>query len=152
MVRAMSEHGVEPMRWLGVDPGSVRVGLAACDPEERVAVPIEIVPASAAFPAIRAIARREEIGGIVIGLPRTLAGAEGEAAAAARKLGERLARLGLPIEYEDERLTSVAAEREMPRGESADDVAAALLLQQFIDRRRGVRALRAAEETHDAVS
>ncbi|MCY4455972.1 MAG: Holliday junction resolvase RuvX [Chloroflexi bacterium] len=148
----MSEAGTEPMRWLGVDPGSVRVGVAACDPEERVAVPIEIVPASAAFPAIRAIARREEIGGIVIGLPRTLEGAEGEAARAARKLGDRLMRLGLPIEYEDERLTSVAAERGMPRGESADDVAAALLLQQFIDRRRSLRAGGPIGETHDAVS
>ncbi|MCY3656695.1 MAG: Holliday junction resolvase RuvX [Chloroflexi bacterium] len=136
----MSERGDEAMRWLGVDPGSVRVGLAACDPEERVAVPIEIVPATAAFPAIRAIVRREEIGGIVIGLPRTLEGVEGEAARAARKLGDRLARLELPIEYEDERLTSVAAERGAPRGESADDIAAALLLQQFIDRRRGQRA------------
>ena len=136
----MSERGDEAMRWLGVDPGSVRVGLAACDPEERVAVPIEVVPAAAAFPAIRAIVRREEIGGIVIGLPRTLEGVEGEAARAARKLGDRLARLELPIEYEDERLTSVAAERDAPRGESADDLAAALLLQQFIDRRRGMRA------------
>lgn len=142
----MSEHHHEAMRWLGVDPGSVRVGLAACDPEERVAVPIEIVPATAAFPAIRAIVRREEIGGIVIGLPRTLEGVEGEVARAARKLGDRLARLELPIEYEDERLTSVAAEREAPRGESADDVAAALLLQQFIDRRRGRRALGGRED------
>ncbi len=140
------------MRWLGVDPGSVRVGVAACDPEERVAVPIEIVPASAAFPAIRAIVKREEIGGIVIGLPRTLEGVEGEAARAARKLGERLTRLGLPVEYEDERLTSVAAERGMPRGESADDIAAALLLQQFIDRRRNLRAASATEGTQDAIS
>ena len=140
------------MRWLGVDPGSVRVGVAACDPEERVAVPIEIVPASAAFPAIRAIVKREEIGGIVIGLPRTLEGVEGEAARAARKLGERLTRLGLPVEYEDERLTSVAAERGMPRGESADDIAAALLLQQFIDRRRNLRAGRTTEGTQDAIS
>ena len=140
------------MRWLGVDPGSVRVGVAACDPEERVAVPIEIVPASAAFPAIRAIVKREEIGGIVIGLPRTLEGVEGEAARAARKLGERLTRLGLPVEYEDERLTSVAAERGMPRGDSADDIAAALLLQQFIDRRRNLRAGRTTEGTQDAIS
>ena len=54
----MSERHEDAMRWLGVDPGSVRVGLAACDPEERVAVPIEVVPATAAFPAIRAIVRR----------------------------------------------------------------------------------------------
>ena len=152
MMPAVSEAGTAAMRWLGVDPGSVRVGVAACDPEERVAVPIEIVPASAAFPAIRAIVKREEIGGIVIGLPRTLEGVEGEAARAARKLGERLTRLGLPVEYEDERLTSVAAERGMPRGESADDIAAALLLQQFIDRRRNLRAASATEGTQDAIS
>ena len=128
------------MRWLGIDPGEVRVGIAACDPEERIAVPVEIVPASAAFPAIRSIARREEVGGIVVGLPRLLGGEEGAAAAAARALGERLRRrLDLPVEYEDERLTSVAAERATPSRRASDDLAAALILQQFIDRRRHQR-------------
>ena len=128
------------MRWLGVDPGEARVGIAACDEEERVAVPLEVAPASAAFPAIRAIAAREGVGGIVVGLPLLLDGREGAAAAAARALGERLARrLELPVEYEDERLTSVAAERGGKRDEDRDDIAAALLLQQFIDRRRKTR-------------
>ncbi len=128
------------MRWLGIDPGEVRIGIAACDPDERIAVPIEVVPAAAAFPAIRSIAQREEIGGIVVGLPRLLGGEEGAAAAAARVLGERLrSRLDLPVEYEDERLTSVAAERWAPRNRASDDLAAALLLQQFIDRRRRLR-------------
>lgn len=127
------------MRWLGIDPGGARVGIAACDEEERVAVPIEVVPASAAFPAIRAIARREEIGGIVVGLAVSLGGTEGAQAAAARRLGERLAReLALPVEYEDERLSSAAAERARGKGSRSprDDVAAALILQQFLDRRR----------------
>ncbi len=125
------------MRWLGVDPGRVRVGIAICDDEERVAVPLEVVPASVAVPAIRTIARREEAGGIVIGLPVSLDGTERAPAAAARRLGERVRRvLGLPVEYEDERLTTVAAERGTRRGRRSDDVAAALLLQQFIDRRR----------------
>lgn len=125
------------MRWLGVDPGEARVGIAACDPEERVAVPIEVVPASVAFPAIRTIARREQIGGIVVGLPLLMDGSEGAAVRMARRLGDRIERsLGLPVEYEDERLTSVAAGRQPGGGGPRDDVAAALMLQQFIDRRR----------------
>ena len=67
------------MRWLGVDAGLARVGLAISDPDERFAVPLEIVPAAAAFPAIRSIVAREEVGGIVIGLPLTMRGHEGEA-------------------------------------------------------------------------
>jgi putative holliday junction resolvase len=138
----------EAVRWLGVDPGEARVGLAACDPEERVAVPLEVVPASAAFPAIRAIAQREGIGGIVLGLAVSMDGVEREQAALARKLGDRLERsLGLPLIYEDERLSSAAAERTRldPRDRKPrDDIAAALLLQQFIDRRRAQREREAA--------
>ena len=127
------------MRWLGIDPGGARVGIAACDEEERVAVPLEVVPESAAFPAIRGIALREEAGGIVVGLALSLDGSEGAQAARARRLGDRLAReLGLPVHYEDERLSSAAAERARGRGSRSprDDVAAALILQQFLDRRR----------------
>lgn len=125
------------MRWLGIDPGAARVGIAICDDEERIAVPLEVVPASAAVPAIRAIARREGAGGVVVGLPVTMAGREAAGAAAARKLGERLRRvLELPIEYEDERLTTAAVERLVGRARPSDDLAAAWLLQQFIDRRR----------------
>lgn len=125
------------MRWLGIDPGGTRVGIAACDEEERVAVPIEVVPASAAVPAIRSHAAREQVGGIVMGLPLSLDGSEGPSAVAARKLGERVRRvLGLPVEYEDERFTSVAAGEPGRGGRPRDDIAAAILLQQFIDRRR----------------
>lgn len=124
------------VRWLGVDPGSRRVGIAVCDPEERIAVPVEVVPASAVVPAVRTIATREQAEGVVMGLPLLLDGSEGEAAQLARRLGERIRRrLGLPVEYEDERFTTVDAERE-GSGEPRDDVAAALILQQFIDRRR----------------
>ncbi len=125
------------MRWLGIDPGGARVGIAACDEEERVAVPIEVVPASAAVPAIRSHAAREQVGGIVMGLPLSLDGSEGPSAVAARKLGERVRRvLGLPVEYEDERFTSVAAGEPGRGGRPRDDIAAAILLQEFIDRRR----------------
>src|SRR5688500_4299654 len=90
------------LSWLGIDPGGTRVGIAACDEDVRVAVPREGVPEAAAFPAIRGIARREEAGGIVIGLALSLDGSEGAQAAHARRLGARLSReLALPVEYED---------------------------------------------------
>jgi putative Holliday junction resolvase len=135
------------MRWLGVDPGEARVGLAICDPEERIAVALEVIPASVAFPAIRSIVKREQVGGIVVGLPLLPSGDEGDAAKMARKLGDRLARqLDVPVVYEDERLTSVEAEAQrraagVPRGVASDDLAAALLLEQFLAGRRTVQQL-----------
>ncbi len=136
------------MRWIGVDPGGERVGLAICDGEERLAVPLEVVPASAAFPAVRSTAARERAGGIVVGLPLLLDGSEGEAARSARRLGSRLAALGLPVEYCDERLTTWAAEealrragaRAPGRSRPPDDIAAAMILQRFLDERRGAPA------------
>ncbi len=128
-----------PARWLGIDPGGARVGLAISDPGGTYAIPLEVVSISAAFPAIRAIVTREGIGGLVIGLARLPSGDEGESAQLARRLGARLARLGLPIEYEDETLTSQQAEAMTRAGGAsrrrpADDVAASLILQQFLDR------------------
>ena len=129
------------MRWLAVDPGEARVGLAICDPEERLAVPLEVVPASAAFPAIRAIVAREEVGGVVIGLPLLPSGDEGEAVVMARRLGARIERtLDVTLVYEDERLTTVAAEAHAREaGTSARpsaDLAATILLEQFLGQRR----------------
>lgn len=146
------------MRWLGVDPGEARVGLAICDPEERLAVPLEVVPAAAAFPAIRSIVKREQVGGIVVGLPLLPSGDEGEAARMARKLGERLDRqLDVPVVYEDERLTSVTAEAQRreagaPRGVASDDLAAALLLEQFLAGRRAAAAAVGEEADADATA
>ncbi len=126
------------MRWLGVDAGEARVGIAISDPAWRYAIPLEVVPANAAFPAIRAIVSREQVVGIVLGLARLPSGDEGDAARMARKLGARLARLGLPVEYEDETLTSQQAESVAggtgSRRRPSDDIAASLILQQFLDR------------------
>lgn len=139
------------MRWLGVDPGLARVGLAISDPDERICVPLEIVPASAAFPAIRAIAARDGVGGVVVGIARLPSGDEGDAARMARALGERVRRsLGLPVEYEDEAFTSHEAERLVGRGRPSDDVAASLMLQQFLDRRRAGSATQPTEDAPDA--
>lgn len=142
------------MRWLGVDPGEARVGLAICDAEERVAVPLEVVPASAAFPAIRAIVDREEVGGIVIGLPLLPSGDEGDAAVMARRLGARLERsLDVEVVYEDERLTTVAAEeraRAAGTDRPSDDLAASILLEQFLAGRRPAGPVKAEGPAVDA--
>jgi len=129
------------MRWLAVDAGMARVGLAICDPDERIAVPLEVVPANVAFPAIRTVVLRDGVQGVVVGLALTPRGLEEDSARMARRLGERIERsLGLPVEYEDERLTSVEAERLDGRGRGdrrpSDDLAAVLILEQFLARRR----------------
>jgi putative Holliday junction resolvase len=144
------------MRWLAVDAGLARVGLAICDPDERIAVPLEVVPAAVAFPAIRTIVLRDGVQGVVVGLPLTPRGYEETSARMARKLGERIERaLGLPVEYEDERYTSVEAERldtrARDRHRTSDDLAAVLILEQFLARRRaaahGQAALGPAEDS-----
>ena len=136
-----------------MDAGEARVGIAISDPDGRYAIPLEVVPANAAFPAIRTIVERERAVGIVLGLACLPSGDEGDAARMARRLGRRLERLGVPVEYEDETLTSRAAEARQAesaggtgsRGRPADDIAASLILQQFLDR----QAARAADTPGD---
>ncbi len=142
-----------------MDAGLARVGLAICDPDERLAVPLEVIPAGVAFPAIRTIVSRDGVQGVVLGLPLTPRGLEEESARMARKLGDRIERsLGLPVEYEDERFTSVEAERldaraQSPRGSgsrhSSDDLAAVLILEQFLARRRTEARAHAADAAED---
>lgn len=130
-----------------MDTGRVRVGLAICDPDERVAVPLEVVPANVAFPAIRTIVARDGVQGVVLGLALTPRGREEESARMARRLGDRIERLlGLPVEYEDEAFTSVEAERRSGTRRPADDLAAVLILEQFLARRRA--ALPEVREIH----
>jgi putative Holliday junction resolvase len=84
--------------------------------------------------------------GVVIGLPRTLAGAEGSAAQLAREYGRRVAEriAPVPVEFLDERLTTVSAQRKLTaggvRGRAGraviDQAAAVELLQHWLDRRR----------------
>jgi putative Holliday junction resolvase len=134
-------------RLLGIDHGSRRIGLAVGDTDTGLAF---------ARPALRhrsegddvariaALARSEEAGLVVVGLPRNMDGSEGRQAAAARAFGERLAAIGLSVVYHDERLTSWQAESEMtatgrrPTRHSGevDSAAARILLQDYLDAQR----------------
>lgn len=133
---------------LGVDAGSVRVGLAGSDPTGTLATPLRSVPRLPA-PALRrevlAVVEERRPGRIVVGLPRRLDGTEGSAAADARRLaGDLHEWTGLPVDLWDERFTTVAAERTLiaagvrraQRRRSIDAAAAALLLQSWLDAQR----------------
>jgi putative Holliday junction resolvase len=136
------------MRVLGVDPGSRRIGLALSDEERILATPLKTVTVTAREQGAREVAAeasRHAVSTIVVGLPLRLDGTEGEAARLARWFAERVGVLTkLPVELWDERLTSVAAQRALrsagvkakdQRG-AVDRVAAALLLQSYLDAQR----------------
>jgi putative Holliday junction resolvase len=132
-------------RLLGVDFGSVRVGLAVSDPGRKLAFPLEVRErrgGAADADYFRAVARREEIAGLVVGLPVHLSGQEGAKAAEARAFGGWLAQqTGLPVVFYDERFTTVQAESALweaglthkRRKQRRDKVAAQMLLQAYLD-------------------
>jgi putative holliday junction resolvase len=132
-------------RVLAVDPGARRVGVAVSDPTGTIAQPLATVPVEPAATLagrLADLAREQEATRLVVGLPRRLDGSQGPEAKAARALAAELRRAsGLPVELVDERLTSVAAERALLAGgasrarrrELSDRVAAALILQSYLD-------------------
>ncbi len=143
---------------IGVDVGSVRVGVALSDPEGRLATPFGTLhrdPTGRTRPDLRAIAALVQERGaleVVLGLPRSLSGTEGPAAAAARAYAAELAAalaaegLSIPIRLVDERMSTVAAERMLRRSGATggerrrrtliDQAAAVGILQAALDRER----------------
>jgi putative Holliday junction resolvase len=131
---------------LGIDVGTARIGVAVSDPDRRVAVPVATVAAGAPadLEAIAVIAEEHDVNEIVVGLPLRMDGGRGRAAEAAETFGARLGeRLGLPVRFEDERLSTVEADRALAatgaggreRRTSVDRSAAAVILQSYLDRR-----------------
>ncbi len=136
------------MRVLGIDYGERRVGLAVSDPTGTIASPAGTLQRRRGKrPPIRALeeaARANDVEAIVLGLPLQLDGTENEWCAEVRQVGKTLTqRLGLPVHFVDERLTSVQAERVirsmgLPKKQREqktriDESAAALILQRFLD-------------------
>lgn len=107
--------------------------------EGKVAVPLTILEHTNRdddLQRIVALAGREQVEGIVVGLPLAPDGGEGQQARIARNFGDRLAALQpLPVHFQDERLTSldVANARASRRDKPIDDLAAAAILQRYID-------------------
>jgi putative Holliday junction resolvase len=134
-----------PMRRLGIDLGSVRTGTAVAEDPVRVATPLctlKHVGLSQAVSAVAELIAREAIDEAVLGLPLDLTGREGEAARRVRHFAAALtARVTIPIQLWDERLSTIAAERSLRkqgvRGAAkkrvVDQIAATLLLQGYLD-------------------
>jgi len=132
-------------RVLGVDLGGVRVGLAVSDAEGILAQSYEVIPRDNAELEVALRASHLEADEIMVGIPISLDGTHGPAALEAEAFAVALEeRTGLPVSRWDERLSTKEAERAMrlvgksakqQRG-SVDKVAAALVLQAFLDHRR----------------
>jgi putative Holliday junction resolvase len=140
------------MRLLGIDAGTRRVGVALSDPTGTIAQGLAVLPRRSweqVLGAIADLAQAHGVEAIVVGLPLRLEGGEGEAAADVRRFAARLrAVVTVPVILEDERLTTAEVERRMveadvrrsDRRARRDAVAAALILQKVLDRRRAGRA------------
>jgi len=140
------------MRVLGIDFGDRRIGLAVSDPTGTLASPLETLTRRPGkrppLTRLEEIARDHEVVRLVVGLPLNLKGQETPWCGEVRTMGDALAaRLSLPVDYVDERMTSVRAERAirslgLPKGQRekkgrVDAAAAALILQAWLDGRRG---------------
>jgi putative Holliday junction resolvase len=136
------------VRVLGLDIGERRVGVAVSDAGRTIATPVKVIdaPALTQGPTMDRLIEEYEIDLIVVGLPVGLDGGEGPQAGRVRELADDLARrLRIPVEHQDERLSSAEASRRMAeaglstrdmRGKT-DMIAAALFLQSYLDRGAG---------------
>ena len=147
------------MRALGLDLGSKRVGVAVSDSDGLVATPIEVLQRSGDerddHRRIAALVDEWEADVVVVGIPYSLDGSVGPMA---RKMGAEAealaAHLAVPVETYDERLTTVTAQRSLieldltgpRRRQLVDMVAAAVMLQAWLDGRRGRADVPEAED------
>lgn len=136
---------------IGVDVGDVRIGVARSDPSGMIATPVETVARGRGDLArLLAVATEEEAVEVVVGLPRSLSGGEGPAAAKVREFAARLAQTVAPVPVRlcDERLSTVSAEAVL-RGQGkkgqkrravVDQAAAVVILQNALETERSTGA------------
>jgi putative Holliday junction resolvase len=134
-------------RVLGLDLGEVRIGVAVSDPQGRVALPagtLLVKGPPADLKAVAALVREHDAEAVVVGHPRSLSGERGSAARHAEGFAEGLRMiLEVPVHLQDERLSTVEAERGLreagagrhDRRRAVDQAAATLILQSWLDGR-----------------
>ncbi len=137
------------MRAVGLDLGSVRIGVALSDSQGRLALPHTTLKRDASWDVdhrrINELVTDNEAEVVVVGLPLSMDGTDGPAARRTRKELRALRRtIGVPVEIYDERLSTVAANRSLQSAglsaaqsrEHVDEVAASVILQAWLDNRR----------------
>ena len=134
------------MRYLAIDYGTKRTGLAICDPAETIASPLGVIEGQKdLIETIVAIAGKEKVGAVVLGLPLNMDGTAGPQARRVVQFAEQLEKqLDIPVHFQDERLSSFGAEEKLAAAELArkkkkkhvDAVAAAEILEAFIEQKK----------------
>ena len=130
------------IRVLGLDLGTVRVGVALSDPLGMTAQPLEVIERHTLIARVRELVAEHEVTRVIVGLPLQLDGKVGQAAQSAKAAAKELqAALSVPVQLWDERMTTAAAQRMLiganvrrdKRKQTVDKVAAALILQSYLD-------------------
>ncbi len=138
------------MRYLAIDFGFKRLGLAICDPSEIIVSPLCQLPndknrSEPVFQKIASLIAENQVEAVVVGLPLNMDDSEGPQAKASRKFAENLGnKINLPIFLQDERLSSQAADEKLhetgltrqKRKDRRDMLAACDILQDFLDRKK----------------
>ncbi len=133
------------MRYLAIDYGEKRTGLAICDANETIVTPLAVIRGQKELQKkISAVIREEGVEAVVIGLPLNMDGSEGSQTKLVLKFAEQLREhLDVPVHFQDERLSSFDAEQKLaPAGltrsekrKRLDAVAAALILEAFLEKK-----------------
>lgn len=129
------------MRYIGIDYGTKKVGVALSDEAASMGFPYGVLPTSSTLAdQIFVLAREKEAAGVVIGESRDFSGSENPVAAEARSLARALEAAGLTVYFEPETYTTQEARRypdgtRMPGSPDVDSSAAALILTSFLERK-----------------
>ena len=134
------------MRYLAIDYGAKRTGLAICDPDETVASPLTVIEGQKdLLKKIKDVVEAENVEAIVLGLPLNMDDTVGSQAKLVFQFGEQLKKvLDIPVHFQDERLSTFGAGEKLAAAELSrkkkkkhlDAIAAAEILEAFLERKR----------------
>jgi len=134
------------MRYLAIDYGTKRTGLAICDPSETIVSPLIVIRSRKELPAkISEIVKTENVGAVILGLPLNMDDSKGSQAQLVLKFAKHLkSHLEVPVYLQDERLSTYSAEEKLSLAnltkseivDRLDAVAAAEILEAFLEQNR----------------